>query len=144
VFNLVNGDGPTVGQAIASHPGVDLGLKDYELEQMHPIYDFIDGVLRVCELPPTRVLLVYVAGRGIRGAVAFGRAEGEVAVPCYASDALALAVRTGVPIYVSRSVSADLHPSVGGRRSRRARPVARRSQARGLLDSGRRRLDGPG
>jgi aldehyde dehydrogenase (NAD+) len=24
VFNLVNGDGPTVGQAIASHPGVDL------------------------------------------------------------------------------------------------------------------------
>jgi aldehyde dehydrogenase (NAD+) len=24
VFNLVNGDGPTVGQAIASHPGIDL------------------------------------------------------------------------------------------------------------------------
>jgi aldehyde dehydrogenase (NAD+) len=24
VFNLVNGDGPTVGQAIAAHPGVDL------------------------------------------------------------------------------------------------------------------------
>jgi aldehyde dehydrogenase (NAD+) len=24
VFNLVNGDGPTVGQAIASHPGVDM------------------------------------------------------------------------------------------------------------------------
>ena len=24
VFNLVNGDGPTVGQAIASHPDVDM------------------------------------------------------------------------------------------------------------------------
>lgn len=34
MFNLVNGDGPTVGQAIASHPGVDLVLKDYEFHQM--------------------------------------------------------------------------------------------------------------
>src|SRR5262245_57720090 len=77
----------------------------------HPIYDFVDGLLRVSQLKPTRVLLVYVAGTGIRGAVAFERGEGEVAVPCYASDALALAVRIGVPIYVSQSVFTDLHPS---------------------------------
>src|SRR5262245_14694321 len=77
----------------------------------HPIYDFIDGLLRVAQLKPTRVLLVYVAGTGIRGAVAFERGEGEVAVPCYASDALALAVRIGLPIFVSASVFSDLRPT---------------------------------
>jgi len=76
----------------------------------HPIYDFVDGLLRVSRLQPTRVLLVYVAGTGIRSAVAFEGTDGEVAVTCYASDALALAVRRGLPIFVSASVFSDLHP----------------------------------
>lgn len=76
----------------------------------HPIYDFLDGVLRTFQVTLARVVLEYVAGAGIAGAVSFRHSGGEVVVPCYPADALALAQRTKVPIYVSPDVFADDGP----------------------------------
>src|SRR5262249_52339809 len=82
----------------------------------HPIYDFIDRLVRMLEARPIRIVLEYVPGAGLAGSVAFSGREGETSVPCYPSDALALAKRAGVPIYVSGNLFTHLRPSVPVRR----------------------------
>jgi len=78
----------------------------------HPIYDFIDRLVRMLEARPIRIVLEYVPGAGLAGSVAFSGREGETSVPCYPSDALALAKRAGVPIYVSGDLFTHLRPFV--------------------------------
>src|SRR5262245_55870225 len=75
-----------------------------------PVYEFLERVLDACAIPATRVVLEYVPGAGLRSLVSFRRPEGEVAVPCYVTDALAVAARTNVPIYLSPSAFADGGP----------------------------------
>lgn len=67
----------------------------------HPVYDFIQGLLTAFEATPTRVVLDDVEGEGIGGLVYLRRAGCELRVPCYPPDALALALRTDVPIYAT-------------------------------------------
>ncbi len=69
----------------------------------HPIYDFL-------HIAPTRVVLEYTLGEGLGALICFSRPEGEVTVPCYPSDALAIAHRTEVPIYVSAEVFSHVEP----------------------------------
>src|SRR5262245_62436544 len=57
----------------------------------HPIYDFVESVLRLLEASPARIVLEHVPGAGLRGEVVFDRPHGDAALPCYPSDALALA-----------------------------------------------------
>ena len=76
----------------------------------HPIYDFVERLLRMLEAHPIRIVLEYVPGAGLAGSVAFSGRGGEASVPCYPSDALALAKRTGLPIYVSGDVFTHVRP----------------------------------
>jgi bifunctional DNase/RNase len=75
----------------------------------HPIFDFIQTLLRTWHAAPVRVVLEDVNGDGI-GAVVYVR-QGEVELPlsCYPPDALALALRTGVPIYATPEVLGHAH-----------------------------------
>src|SRR5262245_10341722 len=57
----------------------------------HVIYDFLDAVLRTCHARLTRVMLEYVPGEGLAGSVSLMHDGGGVVVPCYVSDAVALA-----------------------------------------------------
>jgi bifunctional DNase/RNase len=50
------------------------------------------------------VVLEYEPDIGIRCVVVFERADGEASVPCDASDALALAHRLEIPLYVTDDV----------------------------------------
>jgi len=76
----------------------------------HPIYDFVEGLLRTLGARPIRIVLEYVPGAGLAGSVAFSGREGEASVSCYPSDALALAKRSGVPIYVNDDVFTHVRP----------------------------------
>lgn len=76
----------------------------------HPIYDFLEGLLRTFGATATRVVLEHVTDAGLGGAVIFRRPEGEVSIPCYPSDALVLAQRIRIPIYVSPDVFAHVKP----------------------------------
>ena len=78
----------------------------------HPIYDFVESLSRTLGVRPIRIVLEYVPGAGLAGSVAFSGREGEASVPCYPSDALALAKRAGVPIYVSGNVFTHVRPFV--------------------------------
>lgn len=70
-------------------------------EACHPVFDFVRALLTSLEMGMTRVVLDDVGGHGIGGTVYVRCAGAEVAVPCYPPDALALALRAGVPIYAT-------------------------------------------
>ena len=76
-----------------------------ELEQgpyaCHPVYDFMRRLLDALQATATRVVLDVVQGKGLDGLVYVQQAETERGVPCYASDALALALRANLPIYAT-------------------------------------------
>jgi bifunctional DNase/RNase len=76
-----------------------------ELEQgpyvCHPVYDFMRRLLEALQATATRVVLDIVQGAGLDGFVYVQQAESERGVPCYASDALALALRANLPIYAT-------------------------------------------
>ena len=70
----------------------------------HPVYDFVEDVVRAFGAAPAHVVLECEGGAGLGGAVAFPRPEGEMTIACYPSDAIALARRWQIPIYVSPDV----------------------------------------
>ena len=67
----------------------------------HPVYDFVRRLLETLQATATRVVLDVVQGEGLDGLVYVQQAESERGVPCYASDALALALRANLPIYAT-------------------------------------------
>jgi bifunctional DNase/RNase len=66
-----------------------------------PIYDFIEGMVEAFQATVTRVVLDDPTEKGLTGFVAFQRSGAELTISCYATDALALAVRARAPIYVT-------------------------------------------
>ena len=71
-----------------------------------PVYDFIQSLLEAFQTTATRVVLDEVKGDLIGSFVYFRRAGSDVVVPCYAPDALALALRTHLPIYATTAALA--------------------------------------
>jgi bifunctional DNase/RNase len=67
----------------------------------HPVYDFIRRLLDALQATATRVVLDIVQGEGLDGLIYIQQAESERGIPCYASDALALALRANIPIYAT-------------------------------------------
>jgi bifunctional DNase/RNase len=67
----------------------------------HPVYDFMRRLLDALQATATRVVLDVVQGEGLDGLVYVQQAEAERGVPCYASDAVALALRANLPIYAT-------------------------------------------
>jgi bifunctional DNase/RNase len=65
------------------------------------VYDFIGGLLQTLGATPSRVVLDDVNGEGSGGTVFVHVAAGEIGVPCYAPDAIGLALRANVPIFAS-------------------------------------------
>ena len=89
--------GLTVAREVARRP-----------DDAHLIYDFLDGVMRACAAKPTRVVLEYAPGVGLGAMVTLSRPDGDVVVPCYLADGLALAHRTEIPIFVSTNVFSNV------------------------------------
>lgn len=73
----------------------------------HPIYDFVQALLLALDGDPTRVVLDDAGGRGIGGRVYVRSGAGELGVPCYPPDALALALRANVPVYATADALAQ-------------------------------------
>ena len=71
-----------------------------------PVYDLIQSLLNACQTTATRVVLDAVQGALIGSVLYIQRAESEVAIPCYTTDALALALRAHLPIYVTAAALA--------------------------------------
>ena len=67
----------------------------------HPVYDFMRRLLEALQATATRVVLDAVQGEGFDGLVYVQQAESEQRIPCYATDALALALRANLPIYAT-------------------------------------------
>jgi bifunctional DNase/RNase len=71
-----------------------------------PVYDFMQSLLAACQITATRVVLDEVQGERIGSYISCQRATSEVVVPCYAPDALALALRANLPIYATAAALA--------------------------------------
>jgi hypothetical protein len=71
--------------------------------------DFVGALLGSFEAGVTRVVLDDVQGEGIAGLVFVG--WGELPVPCYPPDAIALALRTGVSIHATAAALAHAQPA---------------------------------
>ena len=67
----------------------------------HPVYDFMRRLLEALQATATRIVLDVVQGEDLDGFVYVQQAESERGVPCYASDALVLALRANLPIYAT-------------------------------------------
>jgi len=67
----------------------------------NPAYDFIESLLCTFQAAVRRVVLDDAEGKGIGALIYLRRAEAELSLPCYPPDALALALRAGVPIYAT-------------------------------------------
>jgi bifunctional DNase/RNase len=80
---------------------------------IHPLYDFIQSLLDAFLVTPTDVVLDDVPQRGLMAFVYVERAGTRLSVPCYAPDALALAVQMKTPIYATDRalVHAEPRPS---------------------------------
>jgi bifunctional DNase/RNase len=75
----------------------------------HPIFDFIQALLSAWHAAPVRVVLEDVDGDGIGALVYLRQGEVELGILCYPPDALAIALRTGVPIYASPEALGHAH-----------------------------------
>jgi bifunctional DNase/RNase len=75
----------------------------------HPIFDFIQALLRSWHAAPVRVVLEDVNGDGIGALVYLRQGEVESSISCYPPDALTIALRTGVPIYATPEVLGHAH-----------------------------------
>jgi len=78
-----------------------------------PVYDFVQALLAALGARLTRVVLEDARGQGIAGRVWLRSAGGEQGVPCYPPDALALALRAGVPVYATADALAHAEPVPG-------------------------------
>ena len=75
----------------------------------HPVFDFIQTLLRSWHAAPVRVVLEDVNGNGIGALVYVRQGEVESGIACYPPDALTIALRTGVPIYATPEVLGHTH-----------------------------------
>lgn len=82
----------------------------------HPIYDFVRALFLALDGDLTRVVLEDAGGRGIGGRVYVRSGESELGVPCYAPDALALALRANVPVYATADALARSERVMPGKR----------------------------
>jgi bifunctional DNase/RNase len=73
------------------------GVKDV----IHPLYDFIGSLLDAFLISPTDIVLDDVPQRGLMAFVYVERVGTRLSLPCYAPDALALAVQMKTPIYAT-------------------------------------------
>jgi bifunctional DNase/RNase len=71
-----------------------------------PVYDFIQSLLEALQTTVTRVVLDEVKGKLIGSFIYFRQAESDFVVPCYAPDALALALRANLPIHATSAALA--------------------------------------
>ncbi|MFI5078911.1 MAG: bifunctional nuclease domain-containing protein [Vicinamibacteria bacterium] len=102
----------TMTFAADSHEAVRLGrVVRHGPQACHPIFDFVRALLCSLEAGVTRVVLEDVQGEGISGVVYVGTGAAEVPVPCYPPDAIALALRAGIPIYATHDALAHAEPS---------------------------------
>jgi bifunctional DNase/RNase len=85
-------------------------LVDRGPQACHPVFDFVRGLLSAFEAGLTRVVIDDVPGEGIGSVLHVQWAGAELAVPCYPPDALALALRTGLPIYATGDALAHAQP----------------------------------
>jgi bifunctional DNase/RNase len=76
-----------------------------------PIFDFVRALLETFAAGVTRVVLDDVQGAGISGLVYVGWGGAELPVPCYPPDAVAVAVRAGVPIYATAAALSHGEPA---------------------------------
>lgn len=67
----------------------------------HPLHDFIQSLLDAFLVTLTDVVLDDVPKQGLMAFVYVQRAGTILSVPCYAPDALALAMQTKAPIYAT-------------------------------------------
>jgi bifunctional DNase/RNase len=70
----------------------------------HPIFDFVQALLRSWHAAPVRVVLEDADGDGVGALVYLRQGEVESCIACYPPDALTLALRTGIPIYATPEV----------------------------------------
>jgi bifunctional DNase/RNase len=91
----------------------------------HPIYDFLHSLLLALDADVTRVVLDDAKGEGIAGLVYVSAPGGEMGVPCYPPDALALALRANVPIYATAAALAQGEPLPPAGGAHEASDVAR-------------------
>jgi bifunctional DNase/RNase len=75
-----------------------------------PVYDFIQSLLEALQTTATRIVLDAVQGERIGSYIYCRQAASNVVVPCYAPDALALALRTKLPIYATAAALAHAEP----------------------------------
>src|SRR5262245_7771878 len=85
-------------------------LVDRGAQTCHPVLDFVRGLLSAFEAGLTRVVIDDVPGQGIGSVLHVQWAGSELAVPCYPPDALALALRSGSPIYATGGALAHAEP----------------------------------
>ena len=102
----------TITFAADSHETVRLGrVVQHGPQACHPIFDFVRALLSSLEAGVTRVVLEDVQGEGISGVVYVGTGGSEMPVPCYPPDAIALALRAGIPIYATPDALGHAEPS---------------------------------
>jgi bifunctional DNase/RNase len=77
---------------------------------VHPLHDFIQSLLDALLSAPTDVILDDVPERGFMAFIHVQRAGTMMSVPCYAPDALALAVQMKTPIYASTRALVHAEP----------------------------------
>lgn len=77
----------------------------------HPVFDFVRGLLCSFEAGVARIVLDDVQGEGISGTVFVAWGGAELPVPCYPPDAIALALRAGVPIYATAAALSHAAPA---------------------------------
>ena len=77
----------------------------------HPVFDFVRALLDSFESGVVRIVLDDVQGEGIEGLVYVGWGGGELPVPSYPPDAIALALRAGVPIYATPAALSHAEPA---------------------------------
>jgi bifunctional DNase/RNase len=77
----------------------------------NPVLDFVRALLNSFEAGVARIVLDDVQGEGIAGVVYVGWGGAELPVPCYPPDAIALALRAGVPIYATAAALSHAEPA---------------------------------
>jgi bifunctional DNase/RNase len=77
---------------------------------VHPLHDFIEALLDAFLVTPTDIVLDDVPEKGLMAFIHVERAGTMFSLPCYAPDALALAVQMKTPIYATERALAHAEP----------------------------------
>jgi bifunctional DNase/RNase len=77
----------------------------------HPLYEFIQRLLSALRATPSYVVLDEMTGQGILGFIYVQALTTGHRIPCYAPNALALALQSKIPIYATATVLAYAEPT---------------------------------